>query len=70
MDPSHKGSQEGMAKDEVLHHVGLSGVDYQGLACTVAVANRKTSHEDRHGIVLQDQRDYRSKLVIPNRKSG
>jgi hypothetical protein len=67
MDPSHKGSQEGMAKDAVLHHIGASGVDYQGLVCAVATSNRKTSHEDMHDAVLQAQRDDQSRLVSPNR---
>jgi hypothetical protein len=52
-----------MVEDAILHHQGGSRVDYQGLACAVEAANRKTNHEDRHDAVLQAQRDDQSRIV-------
>ena len=70
MDPSHQGSQEGVAKYEVLCHERGSGLDHQRLACTVVVKNRKINHEDRHSVVLQAQIYDESILVNMNMKLG
>ena len=52
MDPSHQGSQEGVAKYEVLCHERGSGLDHQRLACAVVTTSIKTNHEDKNDTVL------------------
>ena len=52
MDLSHEGSQEGVAKYEVLFHERGSGLDHQRLACTVVTTSSKTNHEDKNDTVL------------------
>jgi hypothetical protein len=52
MDPSHQGSQEGVAKYEVLCRERGSGLDHQRLACAVVTTNSKTNHEDKNDTVL------------------
>jgi len=59
MDPIQKGSKKGVAKDAILCHEGESGLDYQRLAYAVVVTSSKTIHDDRHGEILQAQRDDR-----------
>jgi hypothetical protein len=52
MDPIHQGSQEGVAKDEVLCHERGSGLDHQRLTCAVVTTSSKTNHEDKNNTVL------------------
>jgi hypothetical protein len=52
MDPSHQGSQEGVAKYEVLFHKRGSGLDHQRLACAMVTTSSKTNHEDKNDTVL------------------
>ena len=52
VDPCRKGSKEGMARNEVLHHQGRGGLDSQILACPVDTANIKTNNKTNHDTIF------------------
>jgi hypothetical protein len=53
VDPGHKGSKEGMARNAVLHHQGKDGMDSQTLAYVVVAASIKTINKASQSVILQ-----------------